>query len=335
MLFDGKYTLSPHLKETAVARVRSRTCGTCQTGFIGDRNLCEKCRHATKKAVNRVCNVCRKPFHGDRRTCSSCDQGRRDYQTRYFHTRVKARLKDDLEFAERTRRRAVEHQRKIYASGRHQVKIQATTDAWLRYKLRRLKRFGITIAILQNLWDSQNGVCKLSGLPFTTKLGDLRSATVDRIDSSRGYAPDNTQLVCKFLNLGKGNRPDLEVIEWVDEVRNPTREPLLLDDDVARGLRRHLYDIRCGRRVTTRNKELPMDILERIWERQQGRCALTNVAMSVDKYDLFAASVDRLDTSVGYLPDNIQLVCRAANIGRCNSSVQDAKNWITALRGAT
>ena len=43
---------------------------------------------------------------------------------------------------------------------------------------------------------------------------------------------------------------------------------------------------------------------------------------------LFAPSIDRIDSSKGYTPDNIQIVCCAYNMGKKNMSDDDFENFI-------
>jgi hypothetical protein len=59
---------------------------------------------------------------------------------------------------------------------------------------------------LWNLFQKQNGKCKLSGLEITlpTYWNDkFYTASVDRIDSSKGYIDGNVQWVHKHINLMK------------------------------------------------------------------------------------------------------------------------------------
>jgi len=82
--------------------------------------------------------------------------------------------------------------------------------------------FDLTLEFLWNLYEKQKGVCALSGLPlkFGCALGEQskqehkkRTASLDRIDSSRGYLQENVQWVHKTINQMKSNRTDEEFIE--------------------------------------------------------------------------------------------------------------------------
>jgi hypothetical protein len=51
-------------------------------------------------------------------------------------------------------------------------------------------------------------------------INKLKMASVDRKDSSKGYTKDNTQIVCRFLNLGKTDNPNEDVLELLNEFKN-------------------------------------------------------------------------------------------------------------------
>lgn len=66
--------------------------------------------------------------------------------------------------------------------------------------------FNITIEDIWNLYVKQKGRCSLSGLEIMLTNGyedKLKTASVDRIDSSKGYTLDNIQWVHKHINVMK------------------------------------------------------------------------------------------------------------------------------------
>lgn len=72
---------------------------------------------------------------------------------------------------------------------------------------------------IEYIWDlflAQGRCCALSGLSLTfpTKVrsGD-GTASLDRIDSSKGYVPGNVQWVHKHINIMKRNHTDAYFIE--------------------------------------------------------------------------------------------------------------------------
>ncbi len=72
------------------------------------------------------------------------------------------------------------------------------------------------------------------------------------------------------------------------------------------------------------------DLLE-IIEEQNYRCALSGVELTgkleVGKVSKTNASVDRIDAGGPYIKENIQLVCRAVNGFRTNTSVEEYIWW--------
>ncbi len=80
----------------------------------------------------------------------------------------------------------------------------------------------ITADDIHKLYDSQEGICAISGRRMThisKKRGNIKThiinpdnISVDRIDSSKHYALDNIQLVCASINVMKSNNSDRDLI---------------------------------------------------------------------------------------------------------------------------
>ena len=69
--------------------------------------------------------------------------------------------------------------------------------------------------------------------------------------------------------------------------------------------------------------EITRDDLMKLWESQDGRCAISNYPMKHISSNLFSVSVDRIDSSQGYTRNNIQLVCQAINLAKNSFSNQE------------
>lgn len=77
--------------------------------------------------------------------------------------------------------------------------------------------FEITAEDVYNKWVEQNGKCALSGVDvFFTRNQEtyIQTASIDRIDSKRGYTLDNIQIVHKRLNMIKSSLPEDEFVYW-------------------------------------------------------------------------------------------------------------------------
>jgi hypothetical protein len=80
----------------------------------------------------------------------------------------------------------------------------------LRKGVKRTKtvEYEIDLDFVMTVWDKQGGKCAISGYPMTTEFHNPYSASIDRIDSNRGYTKDNIQLLCQTLNFAKNSFPN-------------------------------------------------------------------------------------------------------------------------------
>ncbi len=71
---------------------------------------------------------------------------------------------------------------------------------------RRGLEFNITKEYVWDLYESQGRKCKLSGVDILFNLDpSLKTASIDRIDNTIGYAVGNIQIVHKDINIMKNN----------------------------------------------------------------------------------------------------------------------------------
>jgi hypothetical protein len=71
---------------------------------------------------------------------------------------------------------------------------------------------------------------------------------------------------------------------------------------------------------------LSLDALETLWFAQGGKCALTGWPMTMELAKGVVptnCSIDRVDSLQGYIPGNVQLVCRAVNVAKHDLSPND------------
>ncbi len=70
------------------------------------------------------------------------------------------------------------------------------------------------------LWDRQSGLCAVSGQHMTRYKGHGSNhvigtnGSIDRIDSTKGYTPDNVQWVCWTVNRMKGPMDERSFLGW-------------------------------------------------------------------------------------------------------------------------
>lgn len=95
-------------------------------------------------------------------------------------------------------------------------------------KNRKKQQLDINTTYLKQLWEKQNGICPYTGLkmilPKTTQeyaeIHSLKKASLDRIDSSRGYVKENVEFVCIFINFAKNNYSKQDVVSLLREIKN-------------------------------------------------------------------------------------------------------------------
>jgi hypothetical protein len=73
--------------------------------------------------------------------------------------------------------------------------------------------FDLTLKNLVDIWLEQKGHCALTGVELSNESGSLEQknpyrASVDRIDSSKGYTKDNVRLLCHWANNAKSTYND-------------------------------------------------------------------------------------------------------------------------------
>ena len=75
--------------------------------------------------------------------------------------------------------------------------------------------FEITIEEMWYLFEEQKGLCKLSQLPISFRAG---TASLDRIDSSKGYTYQNCQWLHKDINMMKRHYTEEYFIDLCNKV---------------------------------------------------------------------------------------------------------------------
>ena len=108
--------------------------------------------------------------------------------------------------------------------------ISGTLMTYLRRKAKeRNLPFEVTADQLWDLYNTQKGLCALSGIPITLTTiinkqhnldKSLMSASLDRIDNSKGYIIDNVQWIHKILNAMRRQYSIEEYIHWCTLVAN-------------------------------------------------------------------------------------------------------------------
>ena len=91
----------------------------------------------------------------------------------------------------------------------------------------RKRDFDIDLSYLKELWNTQKGICPYTGLkmdlPNTTRnhssFRSLKKASLDRIDSSKGYIKGNVEFVCLLINFAKNSYDKEDVVNFISELK--------------------------------------------------------------------------------------------------------------------
>ena len=87
---------------------------------------------------------------------------------------------------------------------------------------KRYKEFSIDLEYLKKIWDEQNGICPFSGIKlvlnsYTNIFKDSRyAASLDRIDSKKGYVVGNVRWVSRAINHLKNDMDDNSLKEFLN-----------------------------------------------------------------------------------------------------------------------
>jgi len=124
---------------------------------------------------------------------------------------------------------------------------------------------------------------------------------------------------CSLSCSGKSNHNQL--LKYSGNINNFKN---IIQSDKYTGLREHL------RRTKNRNHEVTItleDLLKQ-WIFQKGKCVYTGVnlihpiRLNGESY-IYTASLDRIDSSVGYIPGNIQFISVTSNMAKNKMSHDD------------
>ena len=79
------------------------------------------------------------------------------------------------------------------------------------------------------------------------------------------------------------------------------------------------------------NRPMVVEFLKQLYQEQQGKCAISNLPMTFDRNCEHTVSVDRIDSNIGYHPDNIHLTCWWVNRMKFDWHLEDFRNKVKLL----
>lgn len=189
----------------------------------------------------------------------------------------------------------------------------------------RNREFNVTIEYLWDLFLKQNKKCKLTGENLTFNIhknggNNQWTASLDRINSSKGYVEGNVQFLHVDANYIKRHYTDQEIINWSILINNKN---VILNSvyNIPKTRQWMGYKNLPHKYITKSINRCKHDsnlTLEQAWsvfEKQNCQCAISGLLLEFKHLNIVkqTASLDRIDSAKGYTTDNVQWVHRDIN----------------------
>ena len=105
-----------------------------------------------------------------------------------------------------------------------------TNKNWRNYFSRLVKsdrHKQVTADDCISIYEKQNGLCAITGIPLTRVAGQGRvytNASMDRIETGGPYTVDNVRLVCYIVNVMRNDMQDNELLWWSKQITKGLEE---------------------------------------------------------------------------------------------------------------
>lgn len=179
-----------------------------------------------RKVVTVVCDNCGKEFlRPESEVKRILAKGRHMYCSRECVSKGTSKVRKEMPYKPASDK-MLEHLKHICGNHRDEYTPFRYT---YRCVTSRFKDVDITLDDLKETWEKQNGICPYTGLmlilPESSNVNQIdffHRASLDRIDSTKGYIKGNIQFISTPINLMKSTKSDLEVKKFLKEISNHT-----------------------------------------------------------------------------------------------------------------
>lgn len=127
-------------------------------------------------------------------------------------------------------------------------------------------------------------------------------------DKSKKFGISST---CKECSIKAARRYYLKNTEHIKETSrrySKTHVPKF-----SRNIDSRLKSLHTKARNRNKDFSIPLTDLFDLWKNQSGRCVYTKLPLIATANQFNTVSLDRIDSSIGYVSGNVQLVCAAIN----------------------
>lgn len=182
----------------------------------------KKDRKFNRKTVMVKCDCCGKIFEKvESEVKRNAEKGRHNYCSRQCTGKGLSLSKTGVKRG-KISEEEYNHLKNIWGNRRDELTPYRYT---YRCVLRRNHDVDITINDLVEQWNKQNGICPYTGYKLILpengnlkKVDFFHRASLDRIDSEKGYIKGNIQFVSTPINLMKQTQSDEDVKKFLSEI---------------------------------------------------------------------------------------------------------------------
>lgn len=144
--------------------------------------------------------------------------------------------------------------------------------------------------------------------------GKCRNKNCDRMVYGKALC---SQCIRKNNNSPPRKRPSTQSMNvWLNQCLRSTKSCSL--SRAARGYR-------------VKENDLTIEFLIDMLEKQNGLCAVSGLKLLSEYNNICSASIDRIDSGLGYLQNNVLLVCQWVNLGRKTTPIDEFKKVLLSI----
>lgn len=271
-------------------------------------------------------------------TCWDCGltKNRRNfpYRTQYSYNKEKRCKKCNCEYAQKRRNNRTQEQ------FTHAMIESCKTKANNRCNSGRTGcgDFDIDTQFIIDLGENQNNMCVYSGRVLDWKINSENKASIDRINSDKGYTKDNVQVVCQLVNQAKSDMTHDDFLTFIIELYNKKPQNTVNETGNTPNIKRIKEMVSNSKSsAKKRNKSgrtdagvhtITVEDVIDISHKQDNRCVYSghNLWNSTEK-----ASIDRIDANLGYVKSNIQLITFKSNQAKSDLSEEEFMRLVSDI----
>lgn len=164
----------------------------------------------------------------------------------------------------------------------------------------------ITAQDLQDMWNTQNGKCALSGLSMTMDPKQRETVSLERKDPTKGYTKENCILICVLFNAM------IQITkEMLFYILHHREQPLTNEEmdqlPLTLMAKRFRYSGFDRRKLTIIN-------FVNLFRKQKGLCAYSGLRLRIlPNSPRFKISLERIDRNKGYEESNVLFIIQELN----------------------